>query len=104
MDTQKIHGAARVIGGGGTAVLKNNALSGAQLVLRDGTIELPSAAGVQVLEHNPISNAFFHVDASAAGTVITDAAGRVLEWRDVNYAENGRAALAELRTRRPSPG
>jgi autotransporter-associated beta strand protein len=82
------------IGGGGTVILKNSALSEAQLVLRDGTVELPAAAGVPVPDHNPISNAFFHVDASAAGTVITDAAGRVLEWRDVNYAENGRAALA----------
>ncbi len=81
-------------GGGGTAVLKNNSLSGAQLVLRDGTVELPSAAGVPVPAHNPISNAFFHVDASAPGTVITDAGGRVLEWRDVNYAQNGRAASA----------
>ncbi len=90
-----IAGSKRVeIGGGGTAVLKNNALSGAQLVLRDGTLELPAAAGVPVPDHNPISNAFFHVDASVAGTVITDAAGRVLEWRDVDYASNGRAALA----------
>jgi autotransporter-associated beta strand protein len=82
------------LGGGGTAVLKNSALSGAQLVLRDGTVELPSAAGVPVPETSPIANAFFHVDASAAGTVVTDGAGRVLEWRDVNYAENGRAAMA----------
>ncbi len=82
------------IGGGGTVVLKNSALSEAQLVLRDGTVELPAAAGVPVPDISPISNAFFHVDASAAGTVITDAAGRVLEWRDVNYASNGRAALA----------
>lgn len=90
-----VAGSKRVeLGGGGTAVLKNNALSGAQLVLRDGTIELPSSAGVPIPAHNPISNAFFHVDASAAGTVITDAAGRVLEWRDVNYGETGRAASA----------
>jgi len=90
-----VAGSKRVeLGGGGTAVLKNNALSGVQLVLRDGTVELPSAAGVPVPAHNPVSNAFFHVDASAAGTVITDAAGRVLEWRDVNYAQNGRAASA----------
>jgi autotransporter-associated beta strand protein len=89
-----IAGTKRVeVGGGGTAVLKNNALSGAQLVLRDGTLELPAAAGIPVPEQNPISNAFFHVDASAPGTVITDAAGRVLEWRDVDYANNGRAAM-----------
>ncbi len=86
------------VGGGGTTVLKNNALSDAQVVMRQGTLELPAAAGVAVQTANPISNAFFHVDASAEGTVITNGNGRVLEWRDVNYAVNGRAALAP-----PSP-
>lgn len=82
------------LGGGGTSVVKNNALSDAQLVLRQGTLEMPSAAGVPVPVPSPISNAFFHVDASVEGTVLTNASGRVLEWRDVDYAVNGRAALA----------
>jgi hypothetical protein len=82
------------IGGGGTLELKNAALSSASLVLRDGTLELPAAAGVPVPDHCPISNAFFHVDASADGTVMTDDVGRVLEWRDVRYSENGLCAKA----------
>jgi len=82
------------LGGGGTTVLKNAALSEAQVVLRHGTVELPAAAGVLVPDVSPISNAFFHVDASVEGTVITNANGRVLEWRDVDYAVNGRSASA----------
>lgn len=81
------------ITGGGTLEIRQPANSTATPVLKDGTISLLMPTGDLAPMTNPCPNIFFHVDASRPETIITNAAGAVLEWRDTNYAESGLKAV-----------
>lgn len=89
--------ARRAFTGGGTLRLERS--SGELTKAAETTVEIghgtleptQASATYEAPAANPISNTYFHVDASVAESFTLDANGCVLEWRDVTG--NGRAAV-----------
>lgn len=92
--------------GGGRVELERGSLAPVQPVtLKDATLALKAAGAAMAAKPgtSPISNPYFHVDASQLDTMTVDAEGRVLEWRGTGYATDGRAAFAVNSAANPAP-
>ncbi|MFA7054487.1 MAG: hypothetical protein WC328_15850, partial [Kiritimatiellia bacterium] len=94
------------LAGGGRLELMRGGLTPVQpLTVKNGTLALTGAgdAWAPAPATSPISNVFFHVDASRQDTMTVDMEGRVLEWRGTGYAADGRAAYAVNTAVNPPP-
>jgi hypothetical protein len=94
------------LSGGGRLELERGGLAPVlPVTLKDGTLALKAAGAAMAAkpETSPISNPFFHVDASRLDTLTVDAESRVLEWRGTGYATDGRAAYAVNSAANPAP-
>ena len=94
------------LAGGGRLEAKRGMAGQIQpFAVEDGTLALSSASGgdLPASSSNPITDTFFHLDADAADTFTLGPDGEVLEWRDVNYSETGRAAYSPNDSDNPPP-
>jgi len=92
-------------GGGRMSLERGSRTPVLPLTVRNGTLALKATGTAMAAAPAvaPISNAFFHVDASRLDTMTVDAESRVLEWRGTGFSTDGRAAYAVNTPANPAP-
>lgn len=92
-------------GGGRVELQRGRQAPVLPVTVKDATLALKATGAAMAAKPgtSPISNPFFHVDASRLDTMTVDAEGRVLEWRGTGYATDGRAAAAVNSAANPAP-